>query len=75
MFDVLIIAMSLYKEVMSNYTIILPSSIGTYDVVKKRARVLGIIFTFSRSFQNVSYVFVKIIEPLYIGTLGLCIFG
>ena len=60
MFNISIIGMFVYKEVMSNNTIIF--NINIPDVVGNHGRILGIVIFFNISFKNVSYVFVKILQ-------------
>ena len=60
MFNTSIIGMFMYKEVMSNNTIIF--NINISDVVGNHGRILGIVIFFNISFKNVSYVFVKILQ-------------
>ena len=78
MFNLSTTRMLMYKEVMSDRTIILPSSMGTNisDIYKKCDRILAeVIFIFNISFQNVNmYLFTLYNkEPLY-EAVGLCIF-
>ena len=60
MFSISIIGMFVYKEVMSNNTIIF--NINISDVDGNHGRILGIVIFFNISFKNVSYVFVKILQ-------------
>ena len=64
MFSVSTVGFFMYKEVTSNYTIISSSlNANTPNVVGKFSRILGvIIFIFNINFQNISYVFVKIVS-------------